>query len=176
VVEADPKIYSKLVDNYAFNPDVITVNAAIVTADSSIDFHTPSNELSFIPEFGSTNKGHVLEHTKGGKLRRWKVPGVTIATLWSIAGPFPHVSILSLDLEGVDHQIIRSTNFSALTPQPQYILFENGHAEEKEMQAVLEWLHQHDYEFLAFVPGCGNPKMDVLVKHSLSHQTGRAEL
>ena len=92
------------------------------------------------------------------------VPGVTLTTLWSMVSPPAQVDVLTLDLEGHDHEVILATDFSALQPKPRYILYENNHIPSDEIRKqVLAWLRTHGYEFISYHAGCGDPRMDVLV-------------
>ena len=106
---------------------------------------------------------HLVKHSIEN-MTEWRVPGITLQTLWAIIGPLQKVDILTLDLEGHDHDVILQTNFDELAPKPRYILYENIHIPSDEIRAqVLTHLGGFGYSFIANVSGCYDPAMDVLV-------------
>jgi len=120
LVEASPKAYERLLKNYELiDRDIDFQNVAIGKEDGYLDFYE-SGEL--------LNKGDVALVSSGVKkeLQRWqslkmpftkmKVPMTSVSTMLS-RSRHTHFDLLSLDIEGMELDVLPQIDFEALRIQ-----------------------------------------------------------
>jgi len=132
LVEASPKAYERLLKNYELiDRDIDLQNVAIGKEDGFLEFYE-SGEL--------LNKGDIALVSSGVKseLERWaslnmpfekmKVPMTSFATMLS-RSRHTHFDLLSLDIEGMELDVLPQIDFKALKIQVAVIEF-NGKNEK----------------------------------------------
>jgi FkbM family methyltransferase len=144
LVEPIPEVYKKLVFNYQDQPQLRFENSAIGPSNGELalymlrDAHGQTDDLSV---FASFNEEEVLKFKKRTKqplsIESILVPVLTLASLLE-KHSIETLSLLAIDTEGFDYQILKSIDFSKI--RPQIIEFEHSHlsvSDESESHRLL---------------------------------------
>jgi FkbM family methyltransferase len=154
LVEPIPEVYKKLVSNYQDQPQLRFENSAIGPNNGEMslymlrDAHGQTDELSV---FASFNEEEVLKLKKRTKqmlqVESIKVPVQTFASLLK-KHAVKTVSLLAIDTEGFDYQILKSIDFSKI--RPQIIEFEHSHLSVSDESESHRLLISNGYELHRF--------------------------
>ena len=94
----------------------------------------------------SLDKQHVLKHYPAGNIQSVDVKTRDLAVfLNEVVGPEKMIALLSLDIEGIDAEVILDVHWQSVNCYR--LSFEYIHLAEKT-QAVLRWLGQAGYQFI----------------------------
>lgn len=143
VVEPQLQMLETLRANYADQPQVTVVNAAVADSEGTRDFYSTSVGQSRKASF---SRSHLLEHgIRPENIVAQKVRCATIASLAREHG-LPRCDLIQIDAEGFDGQIVRAIDFAAL--QPVIVRFEHVHLTNRECDACVELLASHGFRFI----------------------------
>ncbi|HEY7193521.1 MAG TPA: FkbM family methyltransferase, partial [Gemmatimonadales bacterium] len=122
VVEPQVQMLETLRANYADQPQVTVVNAAIADTEGSREFYTTSLGQSRKASF---SRSHLLEHgIRSGEIVSRTVRCATITGL-AREHRLERCDLIQIDAEGFDGQIVRTIDFQAV--QPSIVRFEHVH-------------------------------------------------
>ena len=152
LLEPQPKIFNKLVENYRGATNLIFENAALAREDGEISLYTFA-EGSGLPEHATQlasfrrdaliNNGHAYQ----GEVVETRVTALTLSTLLKKHN-VGRVDILQIDTEGFDFEIIKMIDFSRI--KPTIISYENAFLNVSEQQECMHLLASHGYRIATF--------------------------
>jgi FkbM family methyltransferase len=149
LVEPQPAVFQKLVENYKGVEGVILENVAIDTHEGTLTLHvfksaSPDEHSSML---ASTKKHYLtLNGDKHrGELSEIKVPATTLSKLVAKHG-LPRVDVLQIDTEGYDFTILKGVDFSVV--QPEIIHFESNFLNRRQREDALQLLSRNGYSVL----------------------------
>ncbi|PID92057.1 MAG: methyltransferase FkbM [Bacteroidetes bacterium] len=127
-LEPLPDIFLKLQENYAGNPRVELVNAAIHKNEKQLPIYRVDPKAGGLPEWvkgiGSFNKDHhKLSQIDSGLIITETVQCMSLPELID-SYAISHIDLLQIDTEGYDCEIIAMIDFSVM--KPGIISFEHG--------------------------------------------------
>ena len=143
VVEPQAQVLDALQANYADQPQVALVNAAIADTNGTRDFYTtahgPIQQASF-------SRTHLIKHgVSPSDIVSARVRCVTIPSLLQEHG-MDRCDLIQIDAEGSDYEIVRAVPFD--TVKPLVIRFEHAHMTGDECAECLELLVSHGFRFI----------------------------
>jgi FkbM family methyltransferase len=154
LVEPIPEVYKKLVSNYKDQPQLHFENSAIGPNKGEMalymlrDTNGQTDELSV---FASFNEDEVLKYKKRTKqelsVESITVPVITFANLLE-KHCIESVSLLAIDTEGFDYQILKSIDLNKI--RPQIIEFEHSHLSAADETECHRLLMSNGYELHRF--------------------------
>jgi FkbM family methyltransferase len=154
-VEPVPQIFEKLRCNYRYlrGRDLQFENVAISGENGRKQFWKIKDEyLSSFPPFGyqigSFDREHIIKHFPHMKdisamIESISVPCITYEQLRKNAG-LHRVDVLHLDVEGHEHEILKSIDFEAC--RPKLIIFEISHMTQQIRGQVCTSLRSNGYQ------------------------------
>lgn len=128
VIEPLPDLFDELQKNYAFNPDVITVNKAVHPVAGTIDLYRLDPAKAHLhPEWArgiaSVDPGHHLKSgIPSGDMMRQQVSAGRLMDIISENNFKLPVDLLQIDAEGFDLEILRLADLDRI--QPLMVRFE----------------------------------------------------
>jgi FkbM family methyltransferase len=150
LVEPIPAVYKKLVQNYKEQTQLRFENAAIGPEEGNLPLYMLWDENGNIDElsvFASFNEQEVLKCKKRAdrslRIDSLLVPVITFSQLLK-KHEINAVSLLAIDTEGFDYQILQSINFHKI--RPKIIEYEHSHLAEKDEQSCIKLLNAMGYE------------------------------
>jgi FkbM family methyltransferase len=154
LVEPIPEVYKKLVSNYKDQPQLRFENSAIGPNNGAMalymlrDEHGRTDELSV---FASFNEDEVVKYKKRTKptlsVESIMVPVLTLTSLLKKHN-LETVSLLAIDTEGFDCQILKSIDFSKI--RPRIIEFEHSHLSVSDEAESHRLLSSNGYDLHRF--------------------------
>jgi FkbM family methyltransferase len=154
LVEPIPEVYKKLISNYKGQPQLHFENSAIGPNNGEMalymlrDTNGQTEELSV---FASFNEDEVLKYKKRTKqalsVESIVVPVITFVNLLEKHN-IDNVSLLAIDTEGFDYQILKSIDFKKI--RPKIIEFEHSHLSEDDERASYNLLSSNGYQLHRF--------------------------
>ena len=150
LVEPQPKVFKKLVENYRGHPQLILENAAVAERDGTATLYSFEDSPG-IPEHASmlaSFRRESLEangHGYSGPIKSLTVPALSFSTLLQKHG-VARVDILQIDTEGFDYEILKMIDFAKV--RPALIHFENNFLTAAEMTDCNRMLAGHGYRLL----------------------------
>lgn len=150
LVEPQPKVFQKLVENYRSHPQLILENAAVAEQDGSAVLYMFA-ETPGIPEHASmlaSFRRGALEangHGYSGPIKSLSVPAARLSTLLR-KHRIDRVDILQIDTEGFDFQILKMIDFNLI--KPELIHFENNFLTAAETADCNRMLARAGYRLL----------------------------
>lgn len=154
VVEPLPDVFTQLAANYAANPEVTPVNAAIHATERETTLYRVDPCWEEAPTWAkgiaSFDPGH---HEKSGipaeRMRAERVRCMTLRELCAGYG-VARIDLLQIDTEGYDCEIVRMIDFETMSPR--MIRFEHrleeGVMSREAFAEILDLLYGHGYEIL----------------------------
>lgn len=152
LIEPQPKIFAKLVENYRGAKNLIFENVAVAHQDGEVSLYTFA-EGSALPEHATqlasfrrdalVHNGHSYE----GEVVETRVAAITLSSLLEKHN-VERVDILQLDTEGFDFEIIKMIDFTRI--KPSIISFESAFLSVPEQQACTRLLSSHGYRLATF--------------------------
>lgn len=160
LVEPQPKIFQKLIRNYAAEPQLDFEQAAICEAvfidggagdawPKSATLHAFKSED--LPEhatmLASFDRQAVAKNWHGyqGEIEELTVPALTFSELLQKHGGIKRISLLQIDTEGCDFEILKM--MAAGTVRPQLIRFESAFLRAHEWPELCTLLTRSGYQF-----------------------------
>jgi FkbM family methyltransferase len=144
LVEPIPEVYAKLVINYQDQPQINFENSAIGPNSGEMNLYMLCDkygETDGLSVFASFSEEEVQKYRKQTnqalKVMSISVPVLTFETLRKKYA-LETVSLLAIDTEGFDYQILRSIDFRKI--RPKIIEYEHSHLsvlDERECQRLL---------------------------------------
>jgi len=146
LVEPQPTVFARLVENYRDEPQLAFENAAISAQDGEAILYMPGDE-SVLATLLATFDKSVLQRRlgKSAPIRELRVPSLTIATLLA-KHEVRHVDLLQVDAEGFDFEIIQM--FDQCGTRPSLIRFEHYNFTPAKRRACFDFLASRDYHLL----------------------------
>ncbi len=142
LVEPQPKIFQRLIKNYATEKQLIFENAAIGNADGTSTLYT-FKESSNLPDHASMlasfDRGRLVANGHGyrGEIEELKVPTLSVKTLLA-KHAIGEIDLLQIDAEGFDYEIVKMFVHAGVSPA--IINFESGILSEGQMRECGELL------------------------------------
>jgi FkbM family methyltransferase len=143
LVEPQPDAFARLRQNYAGEPQVTLLQAAIAECEGTREFYCHRSHASMAASF---DRNHLRKH--GIADREIVVQTVrchTVESALRTAG-MQYVDLIQIDAEGYDWPIIRSIDFGRL--QPRIVRFEYRHMKPADANACFSLLASHGYRFI----------------------------
>jgi FkbM family methyltransferase len=152
LVEPLPEIYQKLLDNYKDQPQLAFENAAIGPEDGNMPLYRltengkGSDGMSVYASFSRSQveKFRDLAHNPM-EIEAVNVPVMTFDTLIK-KHDIDHVSLLAIDTEGFDFEIIKSIDFEKT--KPRIIEYEHTHLSRNDEKECVQLLVSEGYKVL----------------------------
>jgi FkbM family methyltransferase len=150
LVEPQPKVFQRLVENYRGEPQLIFENLAVGGHDGEAVLYT-FRDAESMPEHASMlasfNQNALLHNTHGyrGEVAGLAVPVLTIQSLLHRHG-VRHVDLLQIDTEGFDYEIIKMLGSSEI--RPTLIHFESAFLHPIELAQCTDMLGGWGYRVL----------------------------
>jgi FkbM family methyltransferase len=117
-IEASPETFNTLYKNIRKHKfQIEPLNIAVSNKNSFINFYIDTDNKD--SGISSTFKSHVIGNSKIEEIRNFrevKVESKTLNNIWDNLGN-PVVDLLKIDIEGLDAEVILSTDFSSLNPK-----------------------------------------------------------
>lgn len=152
LVEPNPAVFQKLISNYADQPQLKFENAAIGGKDGEMVLYTldsEGGETDDLSVYASLNLEKVQMFRKALKrplkIKPITVPVITYKSLLE-RNQIEAVSLLALDTEGYDFEILKTIDFSR--NRPRIIEFEHAHLSEADEHECYELLGSSGYDLL----------------------------
>ncbi|MCM2372210.1 FkbM family methyltransferase [Aporhodopirellula aestuarii] len=143
LIEPQPNVYKRLQDLHGDNENLILVNAAIDKVSGSRPFYMlDGGDL----ECASFDRNHLIKHgVEPGQIYSENVQCLTLHEVLENAN-IDSVDLLQIDAEGYDYEIIKTIDFTRLTPK--ILRFEYRHLSNDDVDECLEMLSQYGYRFI----------------------------
>src|ERR1043166_3250116 len=142
VVEPQAQMLETLRANYADQPRVFVVSAAIADAEGSREFYSTTLGASRKASFF---RAHLLKHgIRADDIVAQRVRCATIAGLVREQG-FERCDLIQIDAEGYDAEIVRTIDFEAV--QPSIVRFEHVHLSDRDCDQCVELLATRGFRF-----------------------------
>ncbi len=150
LVEPQPRVFERLVRNYAHQPQLRFENAALAPQDGSATLYcfADAPDLPADASMLASFRRDVLETNSrayAGPIEAITVPTLTFDTLMRKHGA-THMDVLQVDTEGFDWQVIKMVDFDRF--RPAIIHFENNFLSAAEMADCVALLARNGYRML----------------------------
>jgi len=160
LLEPQQDAFATLKANYANQPQLTLINAALADRDGVHDFYRVRDDVAGLPswsrQIGSFNLDHLLKHAHGipeygitetipniaELIRTEPVRCITFNTLLDEVG-VEHVDLLQIDAEGYDADIVRMIPFRRV--KPHIIRYEHMHLSRAQQAACIRHLARQGY-------------------------------
>jgi FkbM family methyltransferase len=144
MIEPQPAIFKKLVENYAGNSKLKFENVAISNEEGKKDFYFIDNDEAWVTLVSSLepNKGMVNDPKYKNKVKSTTVECVKFNAIMKKYGS-PQVDLLIIDTEGHEYPILNDIDFNLTRPKAIY--FEHTNITYKEHFELLDKLQQLGY-------------------------------
>ncbi len=149
LVEPQPQVFKKLVENYAGESQLIFENSAIAPGGGTLDLYVfeSANADDHASMLASTRKHYLTLNGDGhrGALKTITVPALSLAGLLDKHG-VKQVNLLQIDTEGFDFEIIKMVDFNRI--KPDIIHFENNFLNRRQKSECNRILSAQNYALL----------------------------
>ncbi len=150
LVEPQPKIFKRLVENYRGEPQLIFENAAIFREDGRAVLYAfkDSPDLPDHATMLATFNRYALEHNAHGycgEIEEIPVAALSVKTLLA-RHDVAHVDLLQVDTEGYDFEIIKM--FAEAECKPSVVQFESAGLNSHEQRQCYQLLGDLGYRLL----------------------------
>lgn len=169
LVEPIPDVYQKLVNNYKDQPQLAFENAAIGPENGSMPLYRLAENgevLDGMSVYASFSRNHVEKFRNRAKtpmeIESIKVPVITFETLIEKHN-IDHVSLLAIDTEGFDFEIIKSIDFNKI--KPRIIEYEHSHLSYKDELECIKLLVSRGYKILR---SCSDDTLAILPENEIT--------
>lgn len=144
VVEPQKSAFEKLRKNYQEHEQITVVNAAISDKNEMKNFYTSINKSI---QTASFDRRHLRKHrVPENDIVCYNIQCTTIESLLN-EHKVHHCSLIQIDAEGYDYEIIKSLDFNKI--KPSILHFEHRHLSDKDLNECIHLLASHGYEFVA---------------------------
>ena len=150
LVEPQPRVFARLVENYQAEPQLLFENAAVAREDGAATLCTfaPAPNLPEHASMLASFRRELLEangHGYSGPIQSQQVPVLKLETLLR-KHSIERIDILQLDTEGFDYEILKMLDFSRV--KPALIHFENNFLSTDEFAQCSRTLAAQNYRLL----------------------------
>ena len=158
--EANPKNINKLKESYKNfqNAKIFNLGISAKENDEITFFYTEDDAPHYM--VCSTKIEHVLKHYPNSKIKKFKINTVSINNLLKNYIKEKKIDYLSIDLEGIDFEILMSINFDNYNIKN--ISVEHLHLNKKQKKELVNYLLKHGYSYCGF--GYDHNNFDFLFK------------
>jgi FkbM family methyltransferase len=148
VIEPLTEYYEKLKQNYANFPSIKPIRVAIHAESKQVDIHyVPSKNSQNLPEWvegvGSINPEHWKKFDISPDLVGIETVAATSLMKIIHEHSLEELSLLQVDTEGYDYEIIKMIDFDAI--KPSVIKFEHAHLGKAHKRELSNLLQKHGY-------------------------------
>ena len=148
LIEANPKNISKLEESYKnFNNARILNLGVTARKDNEITFFYTEDDAPYYMVC-STKINHVLKHYPNSKINEFKIKTVSVNNLFKDYIKEKNIDYLSIDLEGIDFEILMSINLNEYNIKN--ISIEYLHLNKKQKKQLVNYLLKYGYSYCGF--------------------------
>ena len=148
LVEANPKNISKLEESYKnFNNARILNLGVTARKNNEITFFYTEDDAPYYMVC-STKINHVLKHYPNSKINEFKIKTVSVNNLFKDYIKEKNIDYLSIDLEGIDFEILMSINLNEYNIKN--ISIEYLHLNKKQKKQLVNYLLKYGYSYCGF--------------------------
>ena len=148
LIEANPKNISKLEESYKnFNNARILNLGVTARKNNEITFFYTEDDAPYYMVC-STKINHVLKHYPNSKINEFKIKTVSVNNLFKDYIKEKNIDYLSIDLEGIDFEILMSINLNDYNIKN--ISFEYLHLNKKQKKKLVNYLLKYGYSYCGF--------------------------
>ena len=148
LIEANPKNISKLEESYKdFNNARILNLGVTASKNKEITFFYTEDDAPYYMVC-STKINHVLKHYPNSKINEFKIKTVSVNNLFKDYIKERNIDYLSIDLEGIDFEILMSINLNDYNIKN--ISFEYLHLNKKQKKQLVNYLLKYGYSYCGF--------------------------
>ena len=148
LIEANPKNISKLEESYKdFNNARILNLGVTASKNKEITFFYTEDDAPYYMVC-STKINHVLKHYPNSKINEFKIKTVSVNNLFKDYIKEKNIDYLSIDLEGIDFEILMSLNLNDYNIKN--ISFEYLHLNKKQKKQLVNYLLKYGYSYCGF--------------------------
>ena len=148
LIEANPKNISKLEESYKnFNNARILNLGVTARKNNEITFFYTEDDAPYYMVC-STKINHVLKHYPNSKINEFKIKTVSVNNLFKDYIKEKNIDYLSIDLEGIDFEILMSINLNDYNIKN--ISFEYLHLNKKQKKQLVNYLLKYGYSYCGF--------------------------
>ena len=160
LIEANPKNIDKLEESYKdfHNAKILNLGVSAKENGEVTFFYTEDDAPYYM--VCSTKINHVLKHYPNSKISEFKIKSVSINNLLKNYIKEKKIDFLSIDLEGIDFEILMSINFENYNIKN--ISFEYLHLSKIEKKKLVNYLLKYGYTYCGF--GYDHDNFDFLFK------------
>jgi FkbM family methyltransferase len=166
LVEPIPAIFKELKQNYEGVPKLRFEMVGIADTDGALQFyHLPPefDDPNWLQQIGTFDRKAIefnlaVRHDLLPHITSTEIPTVSLKTLFS-RNHIEQLDLLLLDVEGLEWVILKQ--LQDLTIRPQYLFFEWGCMNPRDLDALLQFLQASGYRLY----GCGD---DILATRDAS--------
>jgi FkbM family methyltransferase len=146
LIEPQPGVFERLRKNYEGQPQLVFENVAVAAAPGTVRLYTADGAGSQ-DYLASFDPSVVRKHLPyGARVAHVDVPAARLDALLGKHG-IGHVSLLQIDTEGYDHEVIKMLDFASL--KPTIINFEHVHLAPADYTSSVRRLTDAGYRVLA---------------------------
>tara|TARA_B100000401_G_scaffold429039_1_gene362259 strand:+ start:262 stop:954 length:693 start_codon:yes stop_codon:yes gene_type:complete len=160
LVEANPKNIDKLKESYKnfHNANIFNLGVSANENGEITFFYTEDDAPYYM--VCSTKINHVLKHYPNTKINEFKIKTISINNLFKNYIKEKNIDYLSIDLEGIDFEILMSIDFNNYNIRN--ISVEYLHLNKKQKKKLVNHLLKHGYSYCGF--GYDNDNFDFLFR------------
>jgi len=148
LIEANPKNISKLEESYKnFNNARILNLGVTARKNNEITFFYTEDDAPYYMVC-STKINHVLKHYPNSKINEFKIKTVSVNNLFKDYIKEKNIDYLSIDLEGIDFEILMSINLNEYNIKN--ISIEYLHLNKKQKKQLVNYLLKYGYSYCGF--------------------------
>ncbi len=160
LIEANPKNIKKLEETYKtfHNAEILNIGISAKENAEITFFYTEDDAPHYM--VCSTKINHVLKHYPNSKIKKFKIQTISINNLFKKFIKEKNIDYLSIDLEGIDFEILMSINFKNYNISN--ISVEYLHLNKKQKKKLVNHLLKYGYSYCGF--GYDHNNFDFLFK------------
>ena len=148
LIEANPKNISKLEESYKnFNNARILNLGVTASKNNEITFFYTEDDAPYYMVC-STKINHVLKHYPNSKINEFKIKTISVNNLFKDYIKEKNIDYLSIDLEGIDFEILMSINLNEYNIKN--ISIEYLHLNKKQKKQLVNYLLKYGYSYCGF--------------------------
>ena len=148
LIEANPKNISKLEESYKNfnNAKILNLGVTASKNDEITFFYTEDDAPYYM--VCSTKINHVLKHYPNSKINEFKIKTVSVNNLFKDYIKEKNIDYLSIDLEGIDFEILMSINLNDYNIKN--ISIEYLHLDKKQKKHLVNYLLKYGYSYCGY--------------------------
>lgn len=144
-LEPVPDTFQRLVSNYEGLPGIKFLNVAVGVETKNVTIHYQPHYHTM----ATTDDQHAEEiksmRLPNGKMKQLSVQALSLEDLWLRLKP-TKLDVLALDLEGLDYELMMSSNLAALRPQPRFLMIEFMKISQRDQHKLIAHLGKSGYQ------------------------------